>query len=128
MGKAATETMAWISHRGREMLLADYDGLRGDEFVKAIQANQEYIVGIGERGRRDLLILTDVTNATIGPEVLGAFKEVASAMKPFTKASAVVGITGSRKFLLQVVNTFSSQNNHPIDTVDEAKDWLVDQV
>jgi hypothetical protein len=48
-------------------------------------------------------------------------------MRPFTKASAVVGITGSRKFLLQVVNTFSSQDNRPIDSVDEAKDWLAEQ-
>ena len=127
MGTQVTETMQWIHHGGQHILLADYGSLRGDELVRAIAANRDAIVKFGEGGRRNLLILTDVSSAVIGPEALGAFKDVANAMRPYTAASAVVGVTKARKFLLQTVNMFSSMKNEPADTVEQAKDWLAKQ-
>jgi hypothetical protein len=122
-----TATMNRVDHKGRSILLADYANLRGQELVQRIQENEDAILKMGVSGQRNLLILTDASSATVGTDAVAALKHVAKTMKPYTCASAVVGITAARKFLLQTVNAFSSLPTTPHETVDQAKDWLVGQ-
>lgn len=127
MDAKITTTMRRIRHRGHSILVAEYPDLRGDELVRALQENEDAILGMGASGQRNLLVLTDVSSATVGTDSIAAFKNIAKAMEPYTRASAVVGITAARKFLLQAVNAFSSLPNTPHDSIDQAKDWLAAQ-
>ena len=127
MSEKLTATLSWIEHRMQPILLAEYGSLRDQSLVTAVTENEAAIVALGEQGRRDLLILTDVRDAVITDESLQAFKSVARAMKPYTKASAVVGITTVRRALLSIVNLFSTLETRPFKDLSEAKDWLVEQ-
>lgn len=109
------------------MLHADYSGLAGKEMAAAIKENQSAIEELGSQGRRDLLVLTDVTGAEIDHTAVTAFMKVASAMRPFTKASAVVGMGMGQAIMLKVVNSFSAVDTHPANSLVEAREWLVAQ-
>ena len=78
-------------------------------------------------GLYDLLILTDFTDSTISKEVLQALKERTKELQSFTKAQAILGITGVRKFLLSVAQSLTTANVQAFDTYEGAKDWLVEQ-
>jgi hypothetical protein len=116
-----------LNHRGHTVLLADYSGLRGDDLVNAIKTNEDVAVSLGKSGDQKLLLLTDVTTATVGTDALTALKKVSAAIRPYTLASAVVGITTARKYMLQVVNAFAEFQHKPVDSVEAGLDWLVDR-
>ncbi len=48
--------------------------------------------------------------------------------KPYTKHSAIVGLTKWQKPLLEAIDRLTSFGSRPFDTIDEAKDWLAEQV
>jgi len=116
--------MQWIEHRGKAILFADYSGINGSDLANVVNANQAAIIGMGKAGKSDLLVLTDVSNCLADDEAIEAFKSIAVAMRPYTRGSAIVGISGLRKFALEIVNLFSKLETKPLDTVEKAKDWL----
>ncbi len=42
-----------------------------------------------------------------------------------TLKEAVVGISGGKKILLKIVQSFTNMNLKVFDTLDEAKEWLI---
>jgi hypothetical protein len=58
---------------------------------------------------------------------MDAFNRAAIRLKPYFKASAVVGVKGGKKFLLDVFNRFSGLGVRPFDDIEEAKNWLAEQ-
>lgn len=106
------------------MLFADYRGLSGQAYVQAIQGVEKAILDLGAKGKRDIKILSDVTGTVAEIPVIEAFKSVASKMRPYVKGSAILGITGIKKYTLQLVNKFSAVETKPFETAEEAKDWL----
>jgi len=72
-----------------------------------------------------LLELLDTEGSYAPPEVLLELKKVNIRVKKFSYRKAVVGVHGTRKVLLNAINSFSSTQIKAFDTVDEAKEWLV---
>ncbi len=81
---------------------------------------------LGEAGETDFLLLTDLTGAYLNMEAMDAFVKLGRSIDPYVKASAVVGMTGVRKRLVQLHNRLFSSQRTAFDTMDEAKDWLID--
>jgi hypothetical protein len=128
MSEKINERFEWITYKGKRILFGDYRHLDVDAFINQIKQNQRDLNEVMQReGQRDLLILTDLTGSTISKEVLQALKERTKEAQSFTKAQAVLGITGVRKFLFTVVQSLTSANVQAFDTYEEAKDWLVEQ-
>jgi hypothetical protein len=127
MVETLTQTMKWTTFGRHRILHADYRKLEADKIAVAVKENQTAIEELGRQGHKDLLVLTDVTDTEVDHVVVTAFMKVASAMRPFTRASAVVGMGMARTVMLKVVNSFSAVETHPADSIDEAKKWLVSQ-
>ena len=53
-------------------------------------------------------------------------KKNAAIAKPFTKKTAVIGVTKTQEVILTVVNMFSGLGVKPFNNIDEAKDWLIE--
>lgn len=54
-------------------------------------------------------------------------KEYAQHNTPYVKASAVVGISGWAKVILTAIKTATGRDFHIAVTMEEAKEWLVNQ-
>jgi hypothetical protein len=115
------ERIKFIRHNGKEILFLDFSNCDVEELLKAVSASRKIIAS---RPGNSLLTLTDVTNARFNPEVSQKMKEYAAHNKPYVKASALVGIVGLKKIILDGVMLFSKRKFHTFDTVEQAKDWL----
>lgn len=116
-----------IDYRGKQIYFSDYRGLVGEDLAQQIHKNVSAGVELGNRAIRDRLTLADFTDTVATSEVLEALKLSAFKQKGNIKAVAVVGVTGMRKHLLGVINRLTGIGARPFDTLEEAKEWLVEQ-
>ena len=72
-----------------------------------------------------VLTLTDVTDGAYDDHVTEALKELARSNRPFVKASAVVGVTGLRKVIFNMITLFSKRQMSLFSDLDSARKWLV---
>jgi len=119
-----SDRISWIEHKGKQILYVDYSGLFDDEVIKATQEVNDFITKIE---KYELFILVDVRNSIANEKwTVDALKNNASTVGPYTKKAAVVGVTKTQDIILTVVNMFSGLGIKPFDTVELAKNWLVE--
>jgi hypothetical protein len=116
----------FIEHKGKEIYYVDYSNLKNnDEFISVIAQTNAYREKLKALGRKDLLMLVDISGSYVYGEVLESIKRSGKITKELTAREAVVGITGSKRILLKIVQTVTNMNFRTFDTLEEAKDWLV---
>ena len=123
--KEITNRIRWIEHKEKLILYINYSNfLTSDETIKTILEVNEFIKKLGEY---ELLMLVDVRNSYADEKIIiDALKNNATIVKPYVKKAAVVGVTTTQEVILTIVNMFSSLGIKPFDTIDDAKDWLID--
>ena len=76
-------------------------------------------------GKKDILLLLDLQGSYANKEILNEFITAGKLSNPHVKKTAVLGITGVKKVLLNVVNKFTDVGAKSFNSDEEAKDWLV---
>ncbi|GEM_PF-364514 len=127
LGERITDSAEWIEHKGRRIIYLDFRPFRGDELVQEIRKVGDAVARIGENGEPEQLRLIDVRGILASQRIMGAFKAAAAKMQPYRKATAAVGVERVQKYLVRAVQRFASIEIQICDTVEEAKDWLVEQ-
>jgi hypothetical protein len=112
----------WINYKEKEILYTDYTNLQGEEFVKIIKVLTEDILSMG---KEDILLLLDLQGSYANKEIVNEFINAGKLTGPSVKKTAVLGITGVKKVLLNVVNKFTDVGANPFTTEEEAKEWLI---
>ncbi len=126
MEQQFSETTIVIEHKGVKIAYLDYRNLKKPEEFKAkVGETFERIKYYTENNIKDILILTDLTGSFIYGESQKHLKESTKMGRNFVKKSAVIGISGGKKILLNMINTFSGYQTRAFNTIEEAKDWLV---
>jgi hypothetical protein len=115
----------FIEFKGKEIYYVDYSGIKTNEdFLTVIRQTNTFREKIKAEGKKDLLLLVDITGSFVYGEVLSEIKKAGKITKEITSKEAVVGITGGKKILLNIVKSFSNMNIKVFDTVEDAKEWL----
>jgi len=122
--KETNNRIRWIEHKEKQILYIDYSNfLNTDETIKTILEVNDFIKRLG---KYELLLLVDVRKSNADEKIIvEALKNSALIIKPYIKKAAVVGVTTMQQIILTVVNVFSGLGIKPIDTIDEAKDWII---
>jgi hypothetical protein len=116
----------FIEHKGKMIYYVDYSNIKtNEEFLHVIRQTNAFREKARAEGKRDLLMLVDLTGSFVYGEVLEEIKKAGKITKEITAREAVVGITGGKRILLKIVQSISNMNLHVFDTIEEAKDWLV---
>jgi hypothetical protein len=119
------ERTRFIGHKGKQVLLLDYAGIRDpDEAVREIRASMRFVA---RQPKGSLLVMTLVREARYNAAVLQVTKEMATHNAPYVKASAVVGMSGLHRIAYQAVILFSKRNIKTFDSEAEALAWLATQ-
>jgi dihydroxyacetone kinase DhaKLM complex PTS-EIIA-like component DhaM len=84
-----------VLHRGKEVTIHDYVGIKQEELVSTIKLLTEDITKGKER---DILLLIDFTGCTATADVVMEFKKSAVAVKPFVHKIVAAGIRGVQAF------------------------------
>ncbi|MCP4679231.1 MAG: hypothetical protein GY854_27840 [Deltaproteobacteria bacterium] len=116
------ERIRWISYKGKQIHYSDYRGLNEEEFVE--EGNLGFEV-VKKNLRPNMLSLVDFTDAIVGTEGVAIQRKIADMVKPYSKKTAVLGITGIKKSLLVSINYLTGVGARPFDDETQAKEWLV---
>jgi hypothetical protein len=117
---------SFIDYKGKEIYYVNYSNIKtNEEFLATIKQTNAFREKVKAQGKRDLLMLVDITGSFVYGEVLEEIKKASKITKTLTAREAVVGITGGKKILLRIVQTFSNMSLKVFDTVDDAKEWLI---
>ena len=119
------ERVRWIEHKGKRILFEDMSGLQNPTDIYAVSDASTALVC--EQPNSSVLMITDVTGARYNPSVINRLKENTKLTNPYMKAYAVLGITGLTRIVLQSVVRFTGQDSRACSSLEEAKEWLVQQ-
>jgi hypothetical protein len=115
----------FIEYKGKEIYFVDYTHIKSiEEFLEVIQGTNAFREKIKAEGKRNILMLVDITGSYVYGETLDALKRAAKLSRELTKKEAVVGVTGPKKVLLRIVQLFTGMQLRPFDTLEEAQEWL----
>jgi hypothetical protein len=121
-----TKGAQFIEYKGQSIYYVDYSNIKtNDEFMSVIKQSNSFREKIKSEGKKDLLMLVDISGSFVYGDVLTEIKKAGKITKEMTLKEAVVGISGGKKILLKIVQSFTDMNLKVFDSVDEAKDWLV---
>ena len=118
----AQTRMKCITYKGKEILLDDYSNIMPEQFPSLIERITNLTF---QSGKKDILLIVDVTGAYANKEAVSAFSESGKKSKVLLKKTAVVGITGVKKIFLNIVNKFTGLHAKALSTMEEAKEWLI---
>ena len=113
-----------IYHGGKYILFSDYAGLQGSQFIDYINEHYSQHRKIIEKGGNNLLILTDIKGCTADREVMKLMKQTVKINGPSIKKSAVIGVDGLQRVLLNAINRFSAVDTKVFSSKPDAIEWL----
>ena len=116
----------WITHKGKSILFVNAARLSESEFIAAMDEFKAECLR-SPRDSRVLIDLTDtiMTNATnaksreVDRDVNAYLREQGISRQPV----ATVGLTSLRRAIAQLI----SREIHFAESIEDAKDWLVEQ-
>jgi len=94
--------------------------------MSVIKQSNGFREKVKSEGRKNLLMLVDISGSFVYGDVLTEIKKAGKITKEMTLKEAVVGISGGKKILLKIVQSFTNMNLKVFDTIEEAEDWLVE--
>jgi len=116
-----------INYNEKIVHFIDYSQLKNiDDFVKTVAEVDAFNAAQIKSGRKDFLILSDLSNSYIFGDALDALKKSGAKIKPYTHKTALLGITGAKSILLKTANALLNLNMKPFDNKEEALKWLTE--
>lgn len=105
-------------------MYCDFSNFKSD--VNALRAEVEAVDrDIVKEPADSVLLLIDLRNTVASGAAVDLFKESAKLTASQVKKQAVIGVSGFKRFLADVVARFSGRGMRLFDTEADAMDWLV---
>ena len=113
----------WIEYNGKKIFFQDFANL----FYNSAQVKQELeevqsIVKTEPPG--SALVLSDFRNTNIGSDLLPVMNAASAATKANVKRTAVLGVTGMKRVLADLLTHLTGQSLKYFDDELSAKEWL----
>lgn len=114
----------WKTYKGVRIFYYDISGFGSDESHLNAETAAARAVILAEP-KNSILILTDAHGTDPTVEGIKVLQKSAEETNPFIAKAAVIGVTGPKMILLQLVNRFVKRQFVAFDDFDAAADWLV---
>jgi hypothetical protein len=116
-----------VQHKGVEIFVTDYSGLKGTEMIETMKENAKIIVP-RVQGRKDCLMVNIFKNCQLDEYSLKYISRIQKAMEGTFVASALVGMTAMQRTGIEIGNVLkkSSFTTKFFDDEKEAMDWASD--
>lgn len=115
----------WITYKEKEILYEDYTNLKGDEIAIRVPIFSHLEFQIG---KKDMLLIVDLSNSYASKAAVKAFTEAGKITEEIFAKTAVLGITGVKKILLNAVNRLTNVNAKAFSDIESAKNYLIDSL
>lgn len=112
----------WIEYKGKKILYVDYTKCKTKE--EMLELLEEMAVVFDQSGG-NVLSLTNFEGNYASKEFMERAKELSEVFRRNRKKSAVLGIHGAKKVLLQAYTLMTRDNMVPFDSREEAFEYLI---
>ncbi len=115
----------WIEHKNTKIFFQDFANhdLGESDAIREELAEVEKVVTA--EAENSVLVLADFRNTTIGRDLMDILTDASKHTKGHIKKTAVLGITGTKRFLANILMGITGQQLVAFDDETKAKDWLV---
>jgi hypothetical protein len=120
--KRCARKSVWKIYKGKKIFRGRYDHLTLEEIRAEVSAVEKEMT---QQPLGSVLLLIDTAGTDASPEALRLFKNVALHSEKHVHKSAILGVTGVRRMILEIIRRFSGMDLAPFSDEEQAKDWLV---
>ena len=115
----------WLEYKGKKIFYQDFS----KQFYNtaAVKAELEEVQNVVKAEPEDSVrVLTDLRDTTVGADLLPAMNAASTATKNHVYKTAVLGVTGIKRKLADLLSSLTGQALQYFDDIEAAKNWLVE--
>ncbi len=113
----------WIEHNGKKILYQDFSNYFFNEKA-VIDELREVQSLVSSQAENSVLVLSNFSNTEITANLMPILNESSSKTKLYVQKTAVLGITGVKRTLGDLLSRITGQPLMYFNTEMEAKEWL----
>jgi hypothetical protein len=115
----------WIEHKGKRIFYQDFSkNFYNSAAVKAeLEEVQKIVIS---QPANSVRVLSDFRDTNVGSDLLSAMNSASAATKAHVHKTAVLGVTGMKRKLADLLTALTGQPLKYFDDMEAAKDWLVE--
>ena len=114
----------WIEHKGKRIFYQDFSQNFYNASAVKTELDEVQKVVIAEPPN-SVLVLSDFRDTTIAGDLLSAMNAASRATKDHVRKTAVLGVTGVKRQLADLLTKLTGQPLKYFDEMEAAKNWLV---
>ncbi len=115
----------WIEHQGKKIFYQDFSKhFYNSAAVREELAEVQQVVTA--QPKDSVLVLSDFRDTTVGSELLAPMNAASTATKSYVHKTAVLGVTGMKRTLADLLTALTGQALKYFDDIEAAKDWLAE--
>src|SRR5512146_1427712 len=114
----------WIEYKGKKIFYQDFSkNFYNATAVKTELAEVQKVVI--SQPPNSALVLSDFRDTNVGSELLSSMNAASAATKAYVRKTAVLGVTGVKRTLADLLTALTGQPLKYFDDMETAKNWLV---
>ena len=112
----------WIEHKGKKILYQDFSkNFFNSAAVKTeLEAVQKIVIA---QPLNSVLVLSDFRDTNVGSDLLSVMNSASEATKAHVQKTAVLGVTGMKRKLADLLTALTGQPLKYFDDIELAKKW-----
>jgi SpoIIAA-like len=115
----------WIEHKGKKIFYQDFSRqFYNSVAVKTELAEVQKVVTA--QPKDSILILSDFRDTSVGSDLLASMNTASNATKEHVHKTAVLGVTGMKRRLADLLTALMGQQLKYFDDIEDAKNWLIE--
>ena len=116
----------WIENHGKKIFYQDFSKhFFNSAAVRAELEEVQKIVTAAPNG--SVLILSDFRDTNVGSDLLASMNAASAATKAHVRRTAVLGVTGMKRKLADLLTMLTGQELKYFDDIEAAKNWLTQE-
>jgi len=116
----------WIEHKGKKIFYQDFSRQFYDVTAVKTELDEVQKIVIAQP-KNSVLVLSDFRDTSVGSDLLASMNAASNATKDYVHKTAVLGVTGMKQKLADLLTVLTGQPLKYFDDIEEAKDWLVQE-
>ncbi len=114
----------WIEYQGKKILYQDFSALfyNSAAVKEELKAVQEIVL---KEPMNSVLVISNFKDTQIGADLMSDLNEASAKTKDHVHKTAVLGVTGFKRALGDMLSRLTGQPLKYFENEEEAKNWLV---
>lgn len=115
----------WIEHNGKKIFYQDFSALfyNAQAVKDELAAVQEVVL---KEPENSVLVISNFKDTQIGADLMGTLNEASEKTKNHVRKTAVLGVTGFKRTLGDMLSRLTGQSLKYFEHEEEAKNWLTE--